>query len=1146
MNDKKFIEKYLKSSIKSRKIGYTTALLVSFLINGNIAYSEELNFNEIKLKIAENNKRIEEIERRTVELLKEGDYYAKILEDNRQFFFPLNIEHRHSNKSAKGNSIPLVEIEPSKPIIRPTPLEPAKPIIRPTPLEPAKPIKPAKPEVPESIDIDKPLLPEIPEKSPTLPSDDVIKIEDIKQIVVETPTINIAPNKPTVHFDREYIEDIQLGIDGKGVQVQDIKVDENVSEAVNIPNYEVNVNSPVKRYDYDPTIAKNPEIFEIGDVRHPEEIDLPDIKVNTNSFAQGSGGIIGHNPKGNAYTGPVNQAVVENYSQYIADEGKTVKISFKDGVGEDNESHNYVNIENKQDITLSTNITENYLVDKKIYEDKFRKEYYRNPPNKEGKKRGWIGQTAAFISNTMAKDSVIKGKWELNYAETDYKEKVTRIFISVNPAGLDKNLYNKYGTTNGRPNNNMNQGKSEGVTTDFTGEVTLTNKTENGTLVAMDHQLWDTFNPGGSTDKDDYATKIDQLKYYSIAKNSGTINLGNEDGGDKNLIGITINQERETSALLKLNNHVTLNDGLINVNGSNSLGISYEFGGGIQKKAEGNTNARMGVILDNDLYAGNINLNSTSEKSYGIRLQNVYYNPQNKEEKHIKDTEFTNKHFYDNTRIFGSLEDNQGKEKKNIEGLSSKDTTIKKIKVEGSNNAGFVVGKSLSSGAERYLKNTPENKKKNEENIGDITALDKIKHEGNLDIYTSYIGKFNSDLGEKFEGFDFGEVNPIANIHGLNIEVNGDKNVGFLRHKDYSDNNTNDMIITKESTGAIKNIDFGENAKNSILIRSDMYGIEVQKDLTIGKNGINETDKKVAADTTDKNDTIETPQELPEKNIILQATKSTWAKVLPKKDNQDGTEERDVLSVGHIINSGTIKSTEDNMIGMMANTSNLDKFNEKAEALNKYTEKDARIINRNTIELTGKNVIGMAVLDGNKGILENGKVTTQMNENATSSVEKDRDYNVSIYNDGNFEIKNSIVETSGKGSVAVYNNNGTVTINKENTTKIDDTTLPKIDEEMSQNLTQIVATKGATALYSKGGDITVSGMTTISTDTGIGVYAVSSDKENATINLDGTIIDVGKKGAYNGDAGLVASGKSVIENNTKDIKINRGGVTPPL
>ena len=74
------------------------------------------------------------------------------------------------------------------------------------------------------------------------------------------------------------------------------------------------------------------------------------------------------------------------------------------------------------------------------------------------------------------------------------------------------------------------------------------------------------------------------------------------------------------------------------------------------------------------------------------------------------------------------------------------------------------------------------------------------------------------------------DTNPIAGItEGLNIEVAGQKNIGFLRHKSYA-NNTGDMVFNATTMGTFT---FGNGAKNSTLIRTDKYGIQVRKDISV-------------------------------------------------------------------------------------------------------------------------------------------------------------------------------------------------------------------------------------------------------------------------------------------------------------------------
>lgn len=92
---------------------------------------------------------------------------------------------------------------------------------------------------------------------------------------------------------------------------------------------------------------------------------------------------------------------------------------------------------------------------------------------------------------------------------------------------------------------------------------------------------------------------------------------------------------------------------------------------------------------------------------------------------------------------------------------------------------------------------------------------------------------------------DSKNANPIANLANLNVTVDGgtdsagdpiSENVGFLRHKDYSDNNKKAMIFNSSTMGEFK---FGSNAFKSTLIRSDKYDIELQKDITINAGHAN-------------------------------------------------------------------------------------------------------------------------------------------------------------------------------------------------------------------------------------------------------------------------------------------------------------------
>lgn len=1175
-NNNVFIEKSLKRYVKSKKIGYTASLLVGFLITGNIVYAENVygNKNEIEEKIKANNKRIEEIEKRTVELLKEGDYYAKTLENNRQFFFPLNYEHRHSSKEKRTE---IASFEPAKPEMN----------------------------VPDRVEIPVLGLPSLPEKNEGNADIDHIHIGDIPEPPIEPPTPEIEENIKTPHVNKETIIEVNQSVGNIDIDTY-IDMEGGADTVIDITEGGFKPNRPEINYAYTPKEPVAPEEFQIDKIAAPENINLPDIRIASTKFGQGVGGITkNYDPnKPGADNDPDNKRaknnmVIENYGSYNTKDGETFTVNF---------SGNNISYDNTDNFLVNT------IDSKELTNKDFRTEYYSKSNNP------YASQMATFISHTMPKDFKVDGNYNINYNKGIAEYDTAKIFLSVNMAGIglkdDRQGYNYMGNETGRATDKVEfKGFSEryGVLAEFDGNLNLTNKTSNGTLIAIDHQLVDdviyTKDSTADHTPKDYEYE-NYLGTFSILKNNGTINLGAKDGEDNNLVGITIETESEIvgqgkpdqpreqtdfKGLQKKYNHVTLNTNTININGSNSIGVSYE----------------LGEQLSSDLYAGNISLNENSSNSYGIRMKDIYKN--NNRDNDIDTVLERTKHnvnYYDAARIFGSASANanlnseiaeivasrikaEEKEKnttydeakiKELTELYTKElndkfadntSVAKKITIGGKNNGGVVIGQSLSAHAERYLK---KGEKPDYEYASkkDYTLSNDVSDEQKeANRVNDYIGDFVGDIKVKdehgnevaFEGFEAGKVNPIANIHGLNIEVDGTSSVGFLRYKDYSKHNTNDMIITDTSTSAIKEIDFGKNASGSVLIRSDMYGINLEKDLDIKGNGTEGEDKNNSSQNSGEK----------QKNVILQATKSTWVKdnilkfwdINDPKDKEELDKvpdknniikdyiKKEVTSIGHVINNAKVSSTMDNIIGMMASVSkNKNDENSESEKLEKeflngyhgYDNKEkAVIINNKEISLSGKNVVGMAVLDDSLGILQNGKVDTTMAEHKNPAPAKTEteipenltaeDYNVSIYNNGTFDIKNSEILTSGTGSVAVYN----IAEKDKSTGKV------TISADKGQK-NVIKADHGAVGLYSNGGSITSMGAFELTSESldkdgekgGIGIYGINGAKitigENSVTTADGT--DTSSKENIikitNGDAGIasVGTGTEVTLNNT--------------
>ena len=90
----------------------------------------------------------------------------------------------------------------------------------------------------------------------------------------------------------------------------------------------------------------------------------------------------------------------------------------------------------------------------------------------------------------------------------------------------------------------------------------------------------------------------------------------------------------------------------------------------------------------------------------------------------------------------------------------------------------------------------------------------------------------------------------IANITNLNIKVNGTQNVGFLRSSNYNNTHTGTMSLTNAK---IESLEFGDTASNSTLIRTDKFGIALDRDITVNNsNAVNTAVNNVVLLANDK------------------------------------------------------------------------------------------------------------------------------------------------------------------------------------------------------------------------------------------------------------------------------------------------------
>ena len=402
-------------------------------------------------------------------------------------------------------------------------------------------------------------------------------------------------------------------------------------------------------------------------------------------------------------------------------------------------------------------------------------------------------------------------------------------------------------------------------TSTFAGKLTLHGipvPVNSNVLVGIEHQLW--------------ATSRNHPQSSSTLLNTGEIILAS----GNNVVGIMIDIERMVDP--DRIPHKTINDGKIIINNQNSIGM--DFGQYIYGYSG---------VFKVDVSLGNIIVNG--KNNYGARMKNIFVVPQT-------DARYaTWSKYYDMVTVTSG--------------------TGKKITVNGEENVGMAIGKSLSAVAR-----------------------------------------------ESAPGAN--DTNPIANISDLNIEVAGEKNIGFLRLKDYSDNNTNDMILDSTTMGTFT---FGNDAKNSSLVRTDKHGIQVKKDISItGKDA--DGNDYVGSGNTVLHSNGET-QHIYNYNTI------TVGKGFTKTVGMAATGTK-ASTIDNIVNEGTIALQGKQSIGM-------------------YTDKFSQGKNTGSIKLSG---VGDTDPSGNIGDAEN----------------------IGISNKGKFEFSGNL-EVNGKKSSGIYNT-GTATI----------------------------------------------------------------------------------------------------------------------
>ncbi|MCP1226227.1 hypothetical protein [Sebaldella sp. S0638] len=188
----------------------------------------------------------------------------------------------------------------------------------------------------------------------------------------------------------------------------------------------------------------------------------------------------------------------------------------------------------------------------------------------------------------------------------------------------------------------------------------------------------------------------------------------------------------------------------------------------------------------------------------------------------------------------------------------------------------------------------------------------------------------------------------IGNIRNLNIKVNGEKTVGILRNSNFS--NLSPETITFNNSN-LSTLTFGNDAKDSILIRTDKYGVVLEKDLSVdNENAVNSSENNIILLANDVNG-------LGSKRTFIE-NKAT----LNVGENLKKTTGLMAVNGGYLVNSGdiNIESDESNGLVILGNSSGYNEGNIKLTgdgSLGVYNLGDF-VMDSGDITLTGKQSVG--------------------------------------------------------------------------------------------------------------------------------------------------------------------------------------------
>ena len=486
-----------------------------------------------------------------------------------------------------------------------------------------------------------------------------------------------------------------------------------------------------------------------------------------------------------------------------------------------------------------------------------------------------------------------------------------------------------------------------------------------------------------------------------------------------------------------------INKGTINVKSIDSIGMDFsEFYFNKEAKLGDNTTKRKAWdnkgSLNVYMKVGNINVSSEDpgiyqdvSGSYGIRVPNLFAPGVLSNPDATRRQDDTRAIYYDETIIDG--EDG-------------------KITLTGSHNTGISISKIIRGSGLHTIAN-PYTKTET------ITTT-----EGSQDVYEGHISVYDYQTGKGADGNGLGGKTTdranldntgrtlddlIGNIYNLNIVVDGKENVGFLRKSDYMKGNYDaDIKTLAEKDFVIKDshvasIDFANNTDGGVLFRTDRYGIDLAKNLTV-----NPGDAYIGDTDTTKDDSEWLNKRF---NIVMLA---------------NGGENHADTVVPKVRNSGkiTVSAGGRNIIGLMA-----------YKGAKAVSDEDITITNSN-------NSIGMVLTGTN----DSNKISSGTSSKKISVTGKNA---TGIYNNGSdYEMTAGSISVNGNKAIAVYASKAN---NRQAITKLGAGTISASGD-------------GSIGLYADGGsDIELNGTTINIGDKGLFFFGKAENSDEAQLKLTG-------------------------------------------